>query len=125
MFSDGLWITGMTLQLKRESAPIPKEMRESVIELNLTQTQMKAVAAILGLGYRDGELLFYKDKDVENNIMRDDGKGVALDYYMIESEEKKRRVSHRVNKPFSESSASDKIIAIADEEGVFDFDIKS
>ena len=124
VFTDGLWISSMTLQIKRDDAPIPQEMRESYIELELTATQMKAIAAVLGLGYRDGELLYYKDADVANNITRDDGKGVATDYYMIESEERKRRIAHRINKPFSSSSISKKLVAVAGEDGVFDFDVK-
>lgn len=126
MFCDGFYISGMTLVLKRDGIDaLPQEMREVPVAVELSSVQMKAIAAILGLGYRDGELLYYKDEDIIKKIVKEEGKGVADDFKMLDSEERNRRNAHRINVPFAESTAKNKIKAIQDEYGVFDFDVKS
>jgi hypothetical protein len=121
MFVDGLWASGMTLHIHRDGMPIPKEMQDSYIKLELTPVQMNAIAAILGLGYRDGELLCYRDEDVSNNILRDDGFGIRADYHAITCEEKRTRTAHRVSRSFASSSAAQSIAVTKDSDGCFDF----
>lgn len=121
MFVDGLWISRMVLHIHRDGMPIPKEMQDEYIALELTSTQMNAIAAILGLGYRDGDLFYYKDEDVHNNIMREDGFGVRSEYYSLTCDAKKFRRTRKISESFSKSSAAKHISVIKNEEGCFDF----
>lgn len=91
MFIDGLWVSGMTLHIHRDGAPIPKEMQDNYIRLQLSQSQVNAVAALLGLGYRNGELMFYKDDDLYKNIIRTDGLGFTAEYRMLNDEIRQNR----------------------------------
>ena len=121
MFVDGLWASGMTLHIHRNGVPIPKEMQANYIKIELTAVQMNAIAAVLGLGYRDGELLYYKDDDVDRNIMRDDGFGIKSEYYAINSEARSTRKSIRVSKSFASSDAGQNVTVVQDSNGMFDF----
>lgn len=104
MFTDGLWISGMTLHIHRQGAPIPKDMQDDYIKVNLSAVQMNAIAALLGLGYRNGELLLYKDEDVENNILKQDGFNFRSEYEAINSAAKNNRRAIQVASPIIESS---------------------
>lgn len=121
MFVDGLWTSRMTLHIHRDGTPIPKEMQDEYIKLELSATQMKAIAAILGLGYRNGELLCYKDEDVHNNIMRNDGFGIRSEYYSLTCDAKAARRTLRISESFAESSAAKHVSIVKNEEGYFDF----
>lgn len=121
MFVDGLWASGMTLHIHRNGAPIPKGMQSEYIKLELSPVQMNAIAAVLGLGYRDGELLYYKDDDVDNNIMRDDGFGLKSEYYSLNSESRRARRSVRISNSFASSNVGRNTTVVKDNNGVFDF----
>lgn len=125
LYVDGLWASRMTLHIYRdESVPIPKGMREGCIRLSLSPTQMNAVAATLGLGYRDGELLYYRDKDVDENFMRTDGLGIRAQYYALNSEARKQRVTQRVNVSLVNSMAANNLDVMLRDDGLFDFMVK-
>lgn len=122
LYVDGLWASKMVLHIHRdETVPIPKEMRDTYIKLELSPAQMNAVAAVLGLGYRDGEILFYRDDDVDNNIMRDDGLGIRAQYYALNCEARKGRIACKINKSLAESSASKNLSVRKDANGLYDF----
>ena len=71
MYADGLWISDISVHLHRENAPIPENMRNQYIKIKLTDTQMKAFAAILGLGMRNGDVLCYTDDVLYDMCMSD------------------------------------------------------
>ena len=121
MFVDGLWVSGMTLHVYRDGAPIPKEMQDSYIKLELTQKQIMAIAALLGLGYRDGEILCYNDDAIERNILRNDGFGFQSEYYHLCSEDKRSRKAVRISKSFASSDAGQNVSVIQSDDGIFDF----
>ncbi len=121
MYIDGLYASRMTLHIYRDDELIPKEMRDEYITLELTQGQMSAIAAVLGLGYSHGNLLYYKDADVRKNIERTDGFGVQALYHFIICNSRKDRMMKRVNTPLVNSQAGLGLRALKTEEGVFDF----
>ena len=126
LYVDGLWASRMVIHIYRDgSVPIPKGMREGYIKVELSPQQMNAVAAVLGLGYRDGEILYYKDEDIDDNIMRTDGLGIRAQYYALNCEARKQRISQRVNNSLVNSAAADSLSVRKDENGVFDFVMKS
>ena len=65
---DGLWVGDMYITIKRQGTPIPDSMQEQPIVRKLTETEAKAVAAILGFGQKDGMLLTYRDEDLTTII---------------------------------------------------------
>lgn len=109
MFVDGLWVSGMTLHIHRNGMPIPKGMQDDYIKLVLTPTQANAVAALLGLGYRNGELLLYTDSAMEENIMKKDGWNFRTEYEAINSSARNERRTIQVAKPISESKVMEDI----------------
>ena len=125
LYVDGLWASRMVIHIYRDgSVPIPEGMRDGYIKLELTPQQMNAVAAVLGLGYRDGELLYYKDDVVDKNIMREDGLGIRAQYYALNSEERKARIAQRVNMSLITSAAAKDLAVTKNGDGVFDFTVK-
>ena len=121
MFIDGLYVTRMTLHIYRDDEPIPREMRDEHISLELTQGQMAAIAAVLGLGYSHGNLLYYKDTDVRKNMEREDGYGVQALYHFIICNSRKDRMTKRVNTPLMNSQAGIGLHACKTDDGTFDF----
>jgi hypothetical protein len=103
MFIDGLWVSGMTLHIHRDGAPIPKEMQSTYIKMTLSPTQINAIAALLGLGYRNGELMYYKDDDLHQGIVRDDGLGFITEYKMMNDYTRQNRRSMIVADPIHSS----------------------
>lgn len=69
MFVDGLWLSGITLNIERSQIPIPSAMQDHPIEIKLTPMQVNAICALLGIGMRNGELLMYTDDDLNQMIM--------------------------------------------------------
>lgn len=119
MFIDGLWLSGMTLHIYRQGAPIPKDMQDDYIKVNLTPGQIKAIAALLGLGYQNGELLLYKDEDIENNIMKDNGFNFRTEYEAITSTSRSNRRSIPIAVPIVESSILSDTKMTKDDSGKF------
>lgn len=121
MYIDGLYATRMTLHIHRDDAPIPQAMQQEYLTLELSAVQMNAIAAVLGLGYRSGELLYYRDDDVDKNIRRTDGFGIQANYHAINCDSRRRRLSKTVNKPLVESEIGGMTSAKKTSAGYFDF----
>lgn len=109
MFVDGLWVSGMTLHIHRSGMPIPKGMQDDYIKVVLTPTQVNAIAALLGLGYRNGELLLYTDSAMEENIMKDGGFNFKTEYEAINSSARNERRTIQVASPISESKVMEEV----------------
>lgn len=103
IFVDGLWISGLTLHIHRKGAPIPAGMQEDYIKINATPTQINAIAALLGLGFRNGDLLMYSDEDLRNHITKKEGFNFQMEYEAINSRERNERRSIPVVSPLNES----------------------
>lgn len=97
MFADGLYAAKMTLHIYRDDGLIPNGAQNEPICLELSATQMSAIAAVLGLGYNNGNLLYYKDSDVKKNIERTDGFGVQALYHFIICNSRKDRIVKRAD----------------------------
>ncbi len=82
LLADGLWISNINLSIDRADAPIPDEMKEKPIEIPLSQTQIRAIIAVLGLGLEDGSILCYSDDDLDK-FMRDPSQSLISDKYRL------------------------------------------
>lgn len=104
LLTDGLWISGINLQIERFDAPIPESMKEKPIDVHLTSTQIKAIAAVLGLGLENGEVVCYNDNDLDK-FMKDPKDSLIADQYklMTAEEVSKRRVAAKAFDPVVKS----------------------
>lgn len=96
MFVDGLKVSRMTLHIHRVDMPDLNSAEDECLSIELSPVQMNAIAAALGLGYREGELLYYRDEDVTKNIERKDGFGIQANYHFINCDSRRNRISKKV-----------------------------
>lgn len=104
LLTDGLWISGIELNIQRFDAPIPDNMKDTPIKVELTNTQIKAIAAVLGLGLENGSVVCYNDNDLDK-FMKDPKDSLIEDKYrlMTAEEMSKRRVAAKAFEPIVRS----------------------
>jgi hypothetical protein len=100
MFVDGLWLSGITLEIDRSDLPIPKTSQHEPIRIELTRTQMNAVVALLGFGMRGGDFLMYQDEDLSRLMCDKNDSTIRSDYISLSSGVKDSRKAFRVFTPF-------------------------
>ncbi len=120
LLTDGLWISGITLQIDRSDAPIPDAMKDAPVEVTLSQTQIRAIAAVLGLGLENGEVVCFTDQDLDK-FMKDPKDSLIENKYRLMTAEEisKRRV---VAKAFDPIVKHKNISDIWGDEGFIDND---
>ena len=99
MFMDGLWLSGITLNIERSGIPVPATMQSQPISVRLTPTQVNAICALLGVGMRNGELLMYNDDDLNRMILDDNDKTFEFEFKSINSGMKSNRRAFKVFTP--------------------------
>ena len=80
LLTDGLWVSGIELNISRFDAPIPENMKNVPIKMQLSTTQIKAIAAVLGLGLENGDVVCYNDNDLDR-FMKDPKDSLIEDKY--------------------------------------------
>lgn len=100
LLTDGLWISGIELCIKRFDAPIPDSMKNTPVSMELSTTQIKAIAAVLGLGLENGDVVCYNDADLDR-FMKDPKDSLIEDKYRLMTAEEisKRRVAAKAFEP--------------------------
>ena len=99
MYVDGLWLSGITLNIDRSGLPIPEAMQKHPISVKLTSTQVNAIATLLGLGMRNGDLLFYTDEDLDKMIQDPENHVFETEYSSLTSGVKSNRRTAKVFTP--------------------------
>lgn len=100
LLTDGLWVSGIELNIKRFDAPIPESMKNTSIVMELSNTQIKAITAVLGLGLENGDVVCYNDRDLDK-FMKDPQHSLIEDKYrlMTAEEMSQRRVAAKAFEP--------------------------
>lgn len=121
LLTDGLWISGIELNISRHDAPIPDNMKEVPIKVTLSNTQIKAIAAVLGLGLENGDVVCYNDEDLDR-FMKDPKDSLIEDKYrlMTADEVSKRRVAAKAFNPLVKNK---NIAEIWNEDGMIEGDM--
>lgn len=100
LLTDGLWISGIELCIKRFDAPIPDSMKNTPVSMELSTTQIKAIAAVLGLGLENGDVVCYNDQDLDKFMKDPKGSLIEDKYRLMTAEEiSKRRVAAKAFEP--------------------------
>lgn len=104
LLTDGLWISGIELSINRSDAPIPDNMKKIPIKVELSTTQIKAIAAVLGLGLENGDVVCYNDRDLDR-FMKDPKDSLIEDKYRLMTAEEmaKRRIAAKAFEPIVKS----------------------
>ena len=122
MFIDGLWLSGITLDIDRSDLPIPSSMRGKPLRIRLTPTQVNAVATLLGFGIRNGDLLMYQDDDLHNLIMDPKDDTFRTEYASLSTGLKSKRRAMRVFTPMVETDEGELVKLIEEGSGgAFDY----
>lgn len=123
LLTDGLWISGVELSIDRDDAPIPDAMKNIPLKMRLTPTQFTAIAAVLGLGLDNGNIVCYRD-DALDRFMKDPKNSLIEDKYrlMTSKDVSERRIAAKAFSPLVESK---KGTDIWNAEGFIDDDITS
>lgn len=118
LLTDGLWISDMSLVISRNDAPIPEGMKKNPIKVELTNTQIIAIASVLGLGLENGDVVCYNDTDLDE-FMQNPNDSLIRDKYklMTAKEIKSRRVAAKAFKPMVNNKT---ITDIWNEDGMID-----
>ena len=105
MFVDGLWLSGITLEIDRSEMPIPESMKGEPLRVPLTRTQVNAITALLGLGVRGGDLLMYQDEDLDKLILDERWREkLRTEYEMLADGVKDNRRTVRIFTPLVEKT---------------------
>ena len=121
LLTDGLWISGIELNIQRFDAPIPDNMKNTPIKIELSTTQIKAIAAVLGLGLENGSVVCYNDQDLDR--FRKDPKDSLIEdkYRLMTAEEmSKRRVAAKAFEPIIKNK---NLSDIWDQDGMIEDDM--
>jgi len=123
LLTDGLWVSGIELSISRFDAPIPENMKNVPIKMQLSTTQIKAIAAVLGLGLENGDVVCYNDNDLDR-FMKDPKDSLIEDKYrlMTAEEVSKRRVAAKAFEPIVKNK---NITDIWDKDGFIEGDMAS
>lgn len=123
LLTDGLWVSGIELNISRFDAPIPENMKNVPIKMQLSTTQIKAIAAVLGLGLENGDVVCYNDNDLDR-FMKDPKDSLIEDKYrlMTAEEVSKRRVAAKAFEPIVKNK---NITDIWDKDGFIEGDMAS
>ena len=123
LLTDGLWVSGIELSISRFDAPIPENMKNVPIKMQLSTTQIKAIAAVLGLGLENGDVVCYTDNDLDR-FMKDPKDSLIEDKYrlMTAEEVSKRRVAAKAFEPIVKNK---NITDIWDKDGFIEGDMAS
>lgn len=121
LLTDGLWISGMEISIDRFDAPIPEHMKSVPVKVLLSQIQIKAIAAVLGLGLENGNVVCYNDEDLDR-FMKDPQNSLIEDKYrlMTADEIAKRRVAAKAFEPIIKNKS---IADVWNEEGFISGDM--
>lgn len=123
LLTDGLWISEIELDISRFDAPIPENMKNIPIKMQLTLTQIRAIAAVLGLGLENGNVVCYNDQDLDN-FMKDPKNSLIENKYKLMTAEEisKRRIAAKAFEPLVKNK---NISDIWDKEGFIEEDMPS
>lgn len=121
LLTDGLWISGIELNIKRFDAPIPDHMKATSVKMELTNTQIKAIAAVLGLGLENGDVVCYNDMDLDK-FMKDPKDSLIEDKYRLMTAEEmaKRRIAAKAFEPIVHNK---NIADIWNQDGIIEGDL--
>lgn len=123
LLTDGLWISEIELDISRFDAPIPENMKNIPIKMQLTLTQIRAIAAVLGLGLENGNVVCYNDQDLDH-FMKDPKNSLIENKYKLMTAEEisKRRIAAKAFEPLVKNK---NISDIWDKEGFIEEDMPS
>ena len=123
LLTDGLWISEIELDISRFDAPIPENMKNIPIKMQLTLTQIRAIAAVLGLGLENGNVVCYNDQDLDH-FMKDPKNSLIENKYKLMTAEEisKRRIAAKAFEPLVKNK---NISDIWDTEGFIESDMTS
>jgi len=123
LLTDGLWISEIELDISRFDAPIPENMKNIPIKMQLTLTQIRAIAAVLGLGLENGNVVCYNDQDLDH-FMKDPKNSLIENKYKLMTAEEisKRRIAAKAFEPLVKNK---NISDIWDKEGFIEEDMSS
>ena len=102
MFVDGLWLSGVTIEINRLGVPIPEDAQQTPIRVELSPVQINAVAALLGFGMRGGDFLMYQDADLSRMLLNKHDVTIRTDYASLSSGLKDNRRTVNVFTPLVE-----------------------
>lgn len=121
LLTDGLWISGIELEISRHDAPIPDQMKATPIKVELTPTQIKAIAAVLGLGLENGDVVCYGDEDLDRFMKDPHGSLIEDKYRLMTAEEVSKR--RRAAKAFDPIVKSENVNDIWNKSGLIEGDM--
>ena len=121
LLTDGLWVSGIELNIQRFDAPIPEHMQTTSIKMELSTTQIKAISAVLGLGLENGDVVCYNDRDLDK-FMKDPKDSLIEDKYRLMTAEEisKRRVAAKAFEPIIHNK---NITDIWNQDGIIEADM--